>query len=175
MNKMLLLYLCCSTYSIVGCAQERQLSGACQRSLIVFNNGISRSLPTPRICIQQMHKIMFIMIIIMCVQLSISTCGAFICFYYLCTHTYALLSLPYTLLWVCVDCYSCSRINEVQVRVCIGFQPCIFGFLFVDLQTLFSSYAQFCLLGMPLQPFQKSSQQNLFTKCCYSTQQLALH
>ncbi len=22
---------------------------------------------------------------------------------------------------VCVDCYSCSRINEVQVRVSIGF------------------------------------------------------
>ncbi len=24
-------------------------------------------------------------------------------------------------LCVCVDCYSCSRINEVQVRVSIGF------------------------------------------------------
>ncbi len=22
---------------------------------------------------------------------------------------------------VCVDCYSCSRINKVKVRVCIGF------------------------------------------------------
>ncbi len=31
---------------------------------------------------------------------------------------------------VCVDCYSCSRINEAQVRV----SSHVFGFVFVDFQ-----------------------------------------
>ena len=45
---------------------------------------------------------------------------------------------------VCVDCYSCSRINEVQVRVSIGFDLVMFSWiLFMDLQNnaSFSSYA----------------------------------
>ncbi len=44
---------------------------------------------------------------------------------------------------VCVDCYSCSRINEVQVRVSIGFQSCFLGWQWLDLQNkaLFLSYA----------------------------------
>ena len=47
---------------------------------------------------------------------------------------------------VCVDCYSCTRINKVQVRVSIGMFSWI---LFVDLQNnaSFSNYAQFCLLA----------------------------
>ncbi len=31
-------------------------------------------------------------------------------------------------LYVCVDCYSCSRMNQVQVRVSIGFLSCLLGF-----------------------------------------------
>ncbi len=29
---------------------------------------------------------------------------------------------------VCVECYSCSRVNEVQVRVSIGVQSCFLGY-----------------------------------------------
>ena len=52
---------------------------------------------------------------------------------------------------VCVDCYSCSRMNQVQVRVS--------SHVFLDLQNnaSFSSNMPSCLLGMPLQPFQKST------------------
>ena len=43
----------------------------------------------------------------------------------------------------CVEYFSCSMINEVQVRVSVGFLSCFLGFLFVDLQNKasFSSYA----------------------------------
>ena len=46
-------------------------------------------------------------------------------------------------LCVCVDCYRCSRMNQVQVRVSIGFLSCLLGLLFVDFQNnaSFSSYA----------------------------------
>ena len=52
---------------------------------------------------------------------------------------------------VCVDCCSCSRINEVQVRDSIRLlQSRFIGFQFVDLQNnaSFSSYGQVCLPGM---------------------------
>ena len=41
---------------------------------------------------------------------------------------------------VCVDCYSCSRINEVQVRVSIGFLVMFFWILIRGFAS-FSSYA----------------------------------
>ncbi len=53
--------------------------------------------------------------------------------------------------WVCVDCYSCSRINEVQVRVSIGFYH-----VFLDSYSWICKIKlRSCLLGMPLQPFKK--------------------
>ena len=47
---------------------------------------------------------------------------------------------------VFVDCYSCSSINEVQVRVSIGFQSCFLDFnLWICKIILGSRVMQFCL------------------------------
>ncbi len=44
----------------------------------------------------------------------------------LCLGAYAQARYTVVCLCVCVDCYSCSRINEVQVRVSIGFYSHVF-------------------------------------------------
>ena len=55
-------------------------------------------------------------------------------------------------LCVCVDWYSCSRINEVQVRVSIGF----YSHVFLDCKIMLCSRVMPSFtLGMPLQPFQE--------------------
>ncbi len=56
---------------------------------------------------------------VVCRQLGYSTTGNVLSF--LCLGAHAQARYTVVCVSVCVDCYSCSGINEVQVRVSIGF------------------------------------------------------
>ncbi len=61
---------------------------------------------------------------------------------------------------MCVDCYSCSGISELQVRVSIGFYKVFWGDFNVWICKII--VFELCLLGMLLQPFQNSA----YSKTC---------